>query len=236
MSRSSAFCRRLIAGEEKACFAVTEPDVGLDTTQLKTRAVRHGNGYVVHGPQDLDLDRAGRREDADPGPHHAVRGGQKRTDGLTLFYTDLDRSDIEVRDIPKMGRKAVDSNLLFIDGLNVPAGGPHRRGGQGLPIHPARHEPGAHPDRRRGDRPRPRRAGPRRALCQGARRVRPADRPEPGDPAPARRVLDRARGRQPDDAARRPRSTTRASPAASRPTPPNISPPRPASPPARPPC
>ncbi len=41
--------------------------------------------------------------------------------GMTLFYTDLDRSKVEVREIPKMGRKAVDSNLLFIDGLEVPA-------------------------------------------------------------------------------------------------------------------
>ena len=52
------FLPPLIAGKEKACFAVTEPDVGLDTTRLKTRAVREGNGYVIVGPQDLDLDRA----------------------------------------------------------------------------------------------------------------------------------------------------------------------------------
>ena len=73
---------------------------------------------------------------------------------MTLFYTDLDRNAVEVREIPKMGRHAVDSNLLFIDGLRC-RGGPHRRGGQGLSVHPARHEPGAHPDRRRIGRPRP---------------------------------------------------------------------------------
>ena len=68
------FLPPLIAGKEKACFAVTEPDVGLDTTRIKTRAVREGNGYVITGPQDLDLDRPGRREDADPRAHHRVRG------------------------------------------------------------------------------------------------------------------------------------------------------------------
>src|SRR6202171_4890418 len=40
---------------------------------------------------------------------------------MTLFYTDLDRDKVEVREIPKMGRMAGDSNMLFIDGLKVPA-------------------------------------------------------------------------------------------------------------------
>src|SRR5213593_2626768 len=43
------FLPPLIAGGEKACFAVTEPDVGLDTTRIKTRAVKEGNGYVITG-------------------------------------------------------------------------------------------------------------------------------------------------------------------------------------------
>ena len=42
------------------------------------------------------------------------------TDGITIFYTDLDRSKIAVHRIPKMGRKAVDSNAIFIDGLFIP--------------------------------------------------------------------------------------------------------------------
>ena len=45
---------------------------------------------------------------------------KKRTEGLSLFYTDLDRRYVEVRRIEKMGRKSVDSNMLFIDGLRVP--------------------------------------------------------------------------------------------------------------------
>ena len=45
----------------------------------------------------------------------------KPTDGLSLFYTELNREHIEVRRIPKMGRAAVDSNALFIDDLKVSA-------------------------------------------------------------------------------------------------------------------
>ena len=114
------FLPPLIAGKEKACFAVTEPDAGLDTTRLRTRAVRRGDRYLLSGrkiwistaqvaEKMLILARTIPLEEARPSL------------GMTLFYTDLDRKAVEVREIPKMGRKAVDSNLLFIDGLEVPA-------------------------------------------------------------------------------------------------------------------
>jgi acyl-CoA dehydrogenase len=115
------FLPPLIAGKEKACFAVTEPDAGLDTTSLKTQAVRQPNGsYVLHGrkiwistaqvaDRMLILTRTT--------PLDQVK---KPTQGLTLFYTPLDRSKVEVREIHKLGRAAVDSNMLFIDGLEVP--------------------------------------------------------------------------------------------------------------------
>ncbi|MFV9473465.1 acyl-CoA dehydrogenase family protein [Advenella sp. RU8] len=110
----------LIQGKQKACFAVTEPDAGLDTTKLKTRAVKHGNNYVVHGRKIwistaqvankmLLLTRTTPLEEV-----------SKPTQGLSLFYTDLNRDYVEVREIEKMGRKAVDSNMLFFDGLEVP--------------------------------------------------------------------------------------------------------------------
>ncbi|ATA56858.1 Acyl-CoA dehydrogenase [compost metagenome] len=115
------FLPPLIAGTEKACFAVTEPDAGLDTTSLKTQAVRQPSGsYLLHGrkiwistaqvaDRMLILTRTT--------PLDQVK---KPTQGLTLFYTALDRSKVEVREIHKLGRAAVDSNMLFIDGLEVP--------------------------------------------------------------------------------------------------------------------
>ncbi|MDP9880866.1 acyl-CoA dehydrogenase [Variovorax boronicumulans] len=115
------FLPPLIAGTEKACFAVTEPDAGLDTTSLKTQAVRQPNGsYLLHGrkiwistaqvaDRMLILTRTT--------PLDQVK---KPTQGLTLFYTALDRNKVEVREIHKLGRAAVDSNMLFIDGLEVP--------------------------------------------------------------------------------------------------------------------
>ncbi|MDJ0388709.1 acyl-CoA dehydrogenase family protein [Roseomonas sp. E05] len=110
----------LIAGQERACFAVTEPNTGLDTTQLRTRAERRGGRYVING-QKVWISTAQVAEKililARTTPIESVN---KRTEGLSLFYTTLDRSRIEVREIEKMGRKAVDSNQLFIDNLEVP--------------------------------------------------------------------------------------------------------------------
>lgn len=111
----------LIAGKEKACFAVTEPNTGLNTTQLKTFARREGDNYVVTGrkvwistaqvtEKMLLLARTTPLEDC-----------KKPTDGLSLFYTNLDRRYIDVKEIEKLGRKCVDSNELFIDNLPVPA-------------------------------------------------------------------------------------------------------------------
>ena len=111
----------LIEGHEKACFAVTEPTTGLDTTKLKTRAVRQGDKYIVHG-QKVWISTAQVAEKilllARTTPLEEVK---KPTEGLSLFYTDLNRDYIDVREIEKMGRKAVDSNEMFIDGLPIPA-------------------------------------------------------------------------------------------------------------------
>ena len=112
----------LIAGKEKACFAVTEPNTGLNTTRLKTFARRDGDRYLVTGrkvwistaqvtEKMLLLARTTPLEDC-----------KKPVDGLSLFYTDLDRRYVDVREIEKMGRKCVDSNELFIDDLPVPVG------------------------------------------------------------------------------------------------------------------
>ncbi len=109
-------------GELKACFGVTEPNAGLNTTRLKTRAERKGDKYLVNG-QKVWISTAQVADKimllARTTPIEELPAG-KHASGLTLFYTDLDRSKIDVRIIEKMGRKCVDSNELFIDGLEIP--------------------------------------------------------------------------------------------------------------------
>jgi acyl-CoA dehydrogenase len=111
---------RLITGEDQCCFGFTEPDAGLNTTAIKTFATKVPGGYRVSGQKVwtstaqvankiMLLTRTTKLEDC-----------RKPTDGITIFYADLDRTAIEVRKIEKMGRKAVDSNAIFIDDLFIP--------------------------------------------------------------------------------------------------------------------
>ena len=91
------FLPPLIAGKEKACFAVTEPDAGLDTPRLKTRAVRHGDRYVLSGSK-IWISTAQVAEKmlilARTTPLEEVA---RPSLGMTLFYSDLDRKAVEVR-------------------------------------------------------------------------------------------------------------------------------------------
>ena len=109
----------LIRGEQKACFAVTEPDAGLNTAKIATTARRDGERYILRG-QKIWISTAQVADQMLVLARTAAAVG-KPTDGLSLFYTALDRRFVEAREIDKMGRKAVDSNLLFIEELPVPA-------------------------------------------------------------------------------------------------------------------
>ncbi|MBC7302644.1 MAG: acyl-CoA/acyl-ACP dehydrogenase [Nocardia sp.] len=111
---------RIVNGDLHVCFGVTEPGAGLDTTRITTFARREGDHYVVNGrkvwiskamesEKILLLTRTTRYDEVG-----------KKTDGMTLFLTDLDRDHVDIRPIAKMGRNAVTSNELFIDELRIP--------------------------------------------------------------------------------------------------------------------
>lgn len=109
---------RVATGDIVMSFGVTEPNAGTDTSRIETRAEWRGHRFVVHGRKVwntnarqathiLLLARTGPRDEAKPFA------------GMTLFFTAFDRSRITVREIEKLGRAAVDSNEIFIDGLEV---------------------------------------------------------------------------------------------------------------------
>ena len=123
---------RLVRGEDQCAFGFTEPDAGLNTTAIKTFARKVDGGYLVKGQKVwtstaqvankiMLLTRTTRLEDC-----------RKPTDGITIFYTDLDRTKIDVHRIAKMGRKAVDSNAIFIDDLFIPEADRIGEEGQGF--------------------------------------------------------------------------------------------------------
>jgi len=103
----------IISGASRACFGVTEPDAGLDTSKIKTRAIRDGDHYVIKGQQADKVVLLARTT--------PIEQCAKPTEGLSLFYADLDRATAEIREIRKMGRHAVNSNQVFYDNMVVPA-------------------------------------------------------------------------------------------------------------------
>lgn len=119
--QKSRLLPRLIKGQDRACFGVTEPDAGLNTTRLQTMAVRDGDNYIINGRKMWTTTAQTANKILIIARTTPLSADVKPTESLTLFYTDLNREQIEVRKIDKMGRKAVDSNALFIDDLVVPA-------------------------------------------------------------------------------------------------------------------
>ena len=111
----------LIAGKERCCFGVTEPNAGLNTTAIETRAERNGDHYIINGRKMWTSTAQSASKILLLARTPPLADVRKPTDGISLFYTDMDRSAVDVHVIDKMGRKAVDSNALFIDGLKVPA-------------------------------------------------------------------------------------------------------------------
>ena len=112
----------VIAGRDRVCFGVTEPNAGLDTARIETRAERSGDGWIVNGHKIWTTTAQSANKILLLARTTPIERGNRPTDGLSLFYTDLNRDYVEVHEIEKMGRKAVDSNTVFIDAMPVPGG------------------------------------------------------------------------------------------------------------------
>jgi len=110
----------IINGETKVAFGVTEPDAGLDTTHLQTRAVKENGHYRVNGRKIWISTAQVAHKILLLARTKPIEETARPADGISLFFTDLNRDAIDVREIDKAGRAAVDSNELFIDDLIIP--------------------------------------------------------------------------------------------------------------------
>ena len=118
--QKAEYLPRIIAGDDKMCFAVTEPNSGLDTSSLETRAERTNTGYRINGRKIWTTSAQRANKMLIIARTTPKEQAKKPTEGLSLFYVDFDRTKIEAKPIPKMGRRAVECNTLFIDDLTVP--------------------------------------------------------------------------------------------------------------------
>jgi acyl-CoA dehydrogenase len=110
----------VIAGHDKACFGVTEPNAGLNTTQITTRAERRGDRYIINGAKIWTSTAQVASKILLLARTTPLDQVKRHSHGLTLFYTTLDRAHAEVRLIHKMGRHAVDSNMVFFEDMEIP--------------------------------------------------------------------------------------------------------------------
>ena len=115
------FLPKIADGTIKLGFSVTEPNAGTDTTRITTTATRQADHYILNGRKiwSSNLQNAHRTLILTrTTPYEAV---DKKTLGMSLFLLDLKTPGIEIRIIDKLGRKAVDSNELYLDNVQVPA-------------------------------------------------------------------------------------------------------------------
>jgi len=112
---------RVISGELHVSFAVTEPDAGNDITHTKTFARREGDYFIVNGRKVFTTKAQESHKMLLLTRTVPIEKVTKKTDGMTLFFADIDRQAVEVRELHKLGRHAVDTNMLFIDNLKVSA-------------------------------------------------------------------------------------------------------------------
>jgi len=110
----------LIAGQDRACFGVTEPNAGLNTTEITTRAERHGDRYRINGTKMWTSTAQTATKILLLARTTPLDKVKRKSHGLTLFYTALDRAHADVRLIHKMGRHAVDSNMVFFEDMEIP--------------------------------------------------------------------------------------------------------------------
>jgi acyl-CoA dehydrogenase len=110
----------LIEGKDKSCFGVTEPNAGLNTTEITTRADLHGDHYRINGTKIWTSTAQVANKILLLARTTPLDKVKHKSQGMTLFYTDLDKTHAEVRLIHKMGRHAVDSNMVFFEDMRVP--------------------------------------------------------------------------------------------------------------------
>jgi acyl-CoA dehydrogenase len=109
---------KLASGEMLTAFALTEPTAGVDTSRITTKAEKVEGGWRING-QKVFITNAQNAQrmvllarTSPRDPEHPLRG-------MTLFFAEMDRSAVTIREIDKLGRAAIDTNELFIDNLFV---------------------------------------------------------------------------------------------------------------------
>jgi len=114
-AQKAAFAMPVLAGEKIAALAITEPSGGSDVANLKTKAVRDGDHYVVNGSKTFIT--SGMRADLIT---TAVRTGGEGMGGISLLVVEADTPGFTRSPLQKMGWHASDTATLYFSDCRVP--------------------------------------------------------------------------------------------------------------------
>lgn len=112
---------KIVDGKTHLAVGVTEPNAGMDTSRLDTFADKKMDEYIVNG-QKLWTSQAQIADTIMLLVRTSPRDESQPFEGLTLFFTDFDKdmNTVDVSEIPKAGRAAVDSNEVWFDDFKIP--------------------------------------------------------------------------------------------------------------------
>ncbi|OZI27753.1 acyl-CoA dehydrogenase [Bordetella genomosp. 7] len=110
---------KLISGEINCCMALTEPDAGTNTLEIKTYAAEDGDGWRLNGRKIWITGVASASKMLVIARTKKLEQAQSRTDGLSMFMIDVEREGLTHTPIDKLGTCTLDSSSVFFDNVRI---------------------------------------------------------------------------------------------------------------------
>ena len=112
---------RIINGDMNCCMALTEPDAGTNTLEIKTFASADGDGWRLNGRKIWITGVEVAEKMLVVARTRKLQDSASRTDGLSMFMIDVDREGLTHTSIDKLGTCTLDSSSVFFDNVRIEA-------------------------------------------------------------------------------------------------------------------
>ncbi|QHE87091.1 acyl-CoA dehydrogenase family protein [Hydrogenophaga sp. BPS33] len=117
-AQKQEFLPKVIAGETKLAFALSEPNVGSDAAAVELFAQEQGDHFVLNGQKMFTTNAHVANQIVVV--TRTLRKPEKKHHGITIFLVDADAPGIEIRPLKQMGRSATHTNEVFFRDVKVP--------------------------------------------------------------------------------------------------------------------
>ncbi|QNN55815.1 acyl-CoA/acyl-ACP dehydrogenase [Diaphorobacter ruginosibacter] len=117
-AQKDEFLPKVISGETRLAFALSEPNVGSDAAAVELFAEERGDHFVLNGQKMFTTNAHVAHQIVTV--TRTIRNPEKKHDGITIFLVDADAPGIEIRPLKQMGRSATHTNEVFFRDVRVP--------------------------------------------------------------------------------------------------------------------